>query len=123
MKRLTLDETWVLCLKMWKWIARQVRAAIKAGKTWSVIELKNEWLSNHGLACNNIEHDCFFCEYARKRNPYKEIRGAGCNLCPAKKIVKDFQCVDYLYDYENNPIAFYKRIFQLNKIRLAKKKK
>ena len=122
MKRLNLNETWVLCLKMWKWIAMKVRVAIKAGKEWDVVILKREWLSSHGFENIRIYHNCFFCEYAHQHNPHKDIRGEGCSLCLARKIDKEFDCQDTDYEYDQKPIAFYKKLVELNKIRLKKRK-
>ncbi len=122
MKRLTLDETWVLCLAMWKWIAKEGRAATKAGIVWDVCELKREWVDIHGFEKIKIYHNCFFCEYAHHYS-YEDIRGEGCNLCPARKIDKEFDCHNDEYYYFCYPIAFYKKLLALNKIRLAKKKK
>ena len=116
MKRLTLDETWVLCLKMWKWIAKEVRADKKAGKD-SVNALKQEWAEKHEF--ENIHQDCFFCEYAQRRDGLQD-----CRLCPAKRVDKDFHCMDaYECCFCCYPIAFYKKLLELNKIRLAKMKR
>ncbi len=122
MKRLTLDETWVLCLKMWKWIAMKVRAAIKAGKTWNVNTLKKEWLEKHGF--EDIVDDCFFCDFYDKRR--KSDSGLGClesGLCPGRKVDDLFDCATTDYHYCNKPIAFYKKLCELYKLRLAKKRK
>ena len=43
-KKLTLNQTWVLCLKMWKWIAEQV----KAGNEDDIEDLKEQWLKKNG---------------------------------------------------------------------------
>ena len=111
MERLTLDQTWVLCLKMWKWIAKEVRA----GNSTNVDALKKEWCEKNGFAAIEIKYCCFFCEYDR--------RGiCECDRCPARKIDKAFKCyVDSSYHYLEFPLKFYKTICQLNKIRLGKK--
>ena len=109
MKRLTLDETWVLCLKMWKWIAKEV----KNGRS-DISNLKAGWLEQNNL--KGVLDDCFFCEYTEKRNK-------DCDICPAVKIDKDFHCSHIEYDFYIKPIAFYKKLCELNKLRLAKKRK
>ncbi len=115
MKRLNLDQTWVLCLKMWKWIAKEV----KAGKTRDVDGLKKEWLQKHGFR-DILAHDCFFCQYSNSRT-----KDMSCRLCPAKKTAgKEYHCndPDALFPcFSTHPIAFYKKLLALNKIRLAKK--
>ncbi len=110
MKRLNLNETWVLCLKMWKWIAKEVRA----GNGKSVNMLKKEWLKKHEF--ENVADDCFFCDYVT-------IRKRDCMICPAVKIDKNFYCSDSNHNWFYKPFTFYKTIVALNKIRLAKEKK
>ncbi len=114
MKRLNLNETWVLCLKMWKWLIEQ----IEAGDTSSVPDLKIKWVKKHGIKKNSIDANCHFCEYNTKAGG----RYPNCKYCPGKKIAKDFFCEHEDYYYQNNPIAFYKKLVELNKIRLAKRK-
>ena len=110
MKRLNLNETWVLCLKMWKWIAKEVEAG--RDSITDVIDLKDEWLTKHGF--RDVEENCFFCDYARRK--------AGClQSCPGKKIDGSFNCDNKEYHYAGEPIAFYKKLVELNKIRLKKK--
>lgn len=108
MKKLTLDETWDLCLKMFKWISRQ---------QGDVGELKSQWLRKHGFVPASIDSNCFFCEY---HHTHKRKDWGKCN-CPARKIDKDFDCKSAKYDYTTKPRAFYKKLVALNKIRLAKK--
>ena len=114
MKKLNLSETWVLCLAMWKWIAKEVRKDI--GK--NVNGLKIEWLEKQGI--ENVHCECFFCEYNSKRGGKGCHQETGCNLCPAVRVDKSFDC-HAEYHYYSYPIAFYKKLLALNKIRLAKK--
>ncbi len=120
MKRLNLDETWVLCLAMWKWIAQQVRAAIKAGKAWDVNNLKAKWCRKHGYS--HIDWLCFFCEYILHNNRSSCKTSRISPHCPGRKVDKKFNCQNKEYQFENKPIAFYKKLLALNKIRLAKKR-
>ena len=57
MKKLSLNNTWKYCMRMWRWIADR----IKAGDKRSVEDLKKAWLQNHDI--RYIENDCFFCDY------------------------------------------------------------
>ncbi len=111
MKKLNLDETWRLCLMMWKWIAKQK----KAGNTSNVYLLKRTWLKKHGYKGNTVDGDCFFCEYTRQYS-------SNCYYCPPGKIEAGFRCDDKNCSYYDNPIFFYKKLLRLNKIRMAKKK-
>ncbi len=114
MKRLTLDETWVFCLKMWKWIAKEARA----GKDDRIESLKREWLNKNGFSDIHVWGTCFFCEYSvRRTNPNT------CRLCPAKRVNKVFSCYDEKYCWQTSPLKFYKKLCELNKLRLAKKRK
>ncbi len=107
MKRLNLDETWVLCLAMWKWIAKEARTGKMA------CTLKAEWIKKHSFKA--VWANCFFCDWSTKH-------GGNCN-CPAKKIDTSFHCEhNEEYRWYNKPIAFYKKLLALNKIRLAKKR-
>ncbi len=110
MKKLNLDETWKLCLEMWKWVVKQRRL----GRKGSVDELKDEW-----CGINNYEElllDCFFCE----RTAFRGSRR--CRLCPARRIEKDFSCTNEAgIHYFHSPKKFYTNLLRLNKIRLAKK--
>ncbi len=107
MRKMNLDDTWKYCLQMWKWIATQ----IKKNPDLDVRLLKTRWVKNHGFY--GIDKACFFCEYVNKRY-------ANCDLCPGRKIDENFECTCHNYSYVHKPIAFYKKLFQLNTIRKAK---
>lgn len=111
---MNLNETWKLCLSMYRWIAEQRRK----GNSESVPALKEEWLRKHGFnpGDDSVMDDCFFCEYNDKHPCKKE----GCN-CPAKKIDPEFSCISSDYNYIINPIAFYNKLRSLNRKRTAKK--
>lgn len=111
MKKLSLDKTWFYCLKMWRWIARQ----IKAHPYSSVEVLKTKWLEKNGF--KSVISGCFFCAYGTRWS-------AACLNCPAKKVDRDFHCFGHReYHYCKKPIAFLKEITRLNRIRLKHKKK
>ncbi len=111
MKKLNLDETWSLCLSMWRWIAKEKRTNKCRSTQW----LKSMWIENHGLSDTEILNNCFFCEY-------KHYRDMACNNCPGAKIDKDFRCNVFDYSWNGRSIKFYNKLVQLNKIRLAKRK-
>ena len=126
MKKLTLNQTWVLCLRMWKWIA----SVWKKGD--DVNDLKREWLTKNGYKANGIFiwNDCFFCEWAVLQRPSKKdypkdekhfVKGSGCRNCPGRKINRRFNCDCAKYDYRYNPVSFYAEILRLNRIRKGKK--
>ena len=105
MKRLTLDQTWEQCLKMWRWIVRQPCPR-------DVDALKTQWLEKNGF--NYVQAGCFFCEFTQKDE--------ACSRCPGAKVDRDFRCWDEDYEWEEKPAAFLREITELNKIRLTKKK-
>ena len=109
MRRRTLNQTWVLCLRMWRWIA----------KVWtldgpSVHDLKSLWLRNNGFT-EGIDANCFFCDYNCR------FKDEGCESCPGYLVDSSFSCGSATYDYETKPVAFYKELFRLNRIRKVKK--
>ncbi|MHC4397755.1 MAG: hypothetical protein ACYS1A_19090 [Planctomycetota bacterium] len=115
MKRLTLDETWKKCLSMWRWIAKQKRKGCATPVWW----LKTQWMEEHGYEDEEIEENCFFCDYANHR---QEDCEEDCDSCPARMVEKDFNCQDEVHHWARNPIVFYNKLVLLNRKRLAKKK-
>ena len=109
MKKLTLNQAWRLCLKQWKWIVKQ----IKAGDTHCVAILKRQWTTANGYDKDEIESECFFCEYCRFRN-------RGCGHCPGKLVNKRFNCANTTYEYDVKPLKFYAKLLELDKKRKAK---
>lgn len=117
MKKLSLNETWDLCLKMWKWIAKEKRADNKL----SVDSLKTEWLQNHGFEKDSVYNDCFFCVYEETHTRTVIPKANGCPACPGTKVDLFFNCMDFDYHYDKYPVKFYNKLRALNKIRMAKK--
>ncbi len=107
-KKRTLNQTWVLCLRMWRWISK-----MKAEKSrkW-VTTLKTQWLREAGIKIKG-DSDCFFCEYIIKMD--------SCHTCPGRLVDPSFSCHREAYHYQREPIAFYKKLLHLNRIRKAKK--
>ena len=124
MKRLTVDQTWEQCLKMWKWISRQCKGKDTNWCETHIDYLKEEWLEKNGIKYNEISQDCFLCD----RTTPKGDDWYECRKCPAKKIDRAFNCCepDGFDDEDGAFFALYPRLFyaklkELNKIRLAKK--
>ncbi len=111
MKKLTLNETWKLCLKMWKWIAAESKKLPGS----STPALKIQWVCMNGFSVDEICGNCFFCEYDDELN-------RTCEFCPGKKVDRSFDCCNSNYNYSSKPAAFYKELCRLNKIRSAKKR-
>lgn len=115
MKRLTLDQTWVECLKMWRWIVRQVKVAKAKRGSWGTDGLKQQWLAAHGYEPSKISSTCFFCDWDDKY-----IASGCCSRCPAVMIEKDWTCSEARHYYLCKPIAFLAELNRLNRIRLKK---
>lgn len=119
MRRLTLDETWTLCMKMWRWIAKQIRKDPLS----DVEGLKEEWLDNNGWDRVSLSDECFFCEYNYQHH---KMGRDSCSKCPARMVDKSFGhygCVIVdKWNYTTNPLAFYAKLQKLHKIYKAKKK-
>lgn len=79
MKKMTLDETWKLCMAQWSWLIKQLQQT----NTLSVESLKVEWLKKHKH--KEVWNNCFFCEYSFAS--HNREYGAWCRRCPARKIV------------------------------------
>ena len=104
---MTLNKTWEECLRMWKWIAK-----VHKDGNGDVERLKRKWLKEHGYKPSGIHEQCFFCNAARNN----------CPKCPGKQVSKSFDCTKRpTYKYDEKPKAFYRKLVELNKKRLAKK--
>jgi hypothetical protein len=117
MKRLTLDQTWEQCLKMWKLIS----LCKGRGTNKSIDELKIEWLSKTKIRV--LQDNCFFCEKAMKDSQKRKLAWfyPSCNTCPAKKVDNSFNCLNNDYNFKGEPRKFYAKLKELNKIRLETK--
>lgn len=108
-KQLTLNQTWILCLRMWRWIAKQR----KEGNERSVPQLKSQWVQdNKYTGKNKIQDKCFFCEYANQQG-----LSTGCQDCPGSLVDEYFECSNEEYNWYENPEQFYKKLLELNKKR------
>lgn len=110
-KKLTLDETWKQCLKMWRWIVKQK----KLHPYSEVNVLKRKWFRKYSPRDSKLAH-CFFCDYNKANH------GGYCRKCPATVIDQSFYCGNSKYHFAYEPTAFLKEITRLNKIRLKEKR-
>lgn len=114
MKNLDLDQTWELCLEMWKWIA----------EVWddgrNIEWFKEEWMEENGFG-RDVGADCFFCNFIDQLGMDFEEIDHGCVYCPGRLIDDSFSCSNPKYDYEDNPVKFYQELVRLDKIRESMK--
>ena len=115
MKKLNLDETWRLCMSMW----RHVKRRIQSGDKETVESLKASWATKHGY---HLDSDCFFCDYVDLRSDPLMDYSAGCKLCPARKIDPEFHCKNLTYHYRLKPIKFYNKLRSLYRLYLKRLK-
>ncbi|TSA58219.1 hypothetical protein D4R42_00130 [bacterium] len=108
-KKLTLNQTWILCLRMWRWIAKNW----KPGN--SVLYLKNKWLRENGFKDTRTRPigKCFFCSYSPNT----------CCNCPGKLVNPIFNCFNDRYCFITKPKEFYQELLRLNRIRKLRKTK
>lgn len=104
----TLNQTWTLCLRMWRSISKE----------WiegdDIYVLKDEWIENNGFLKDEIDADCFFCDYVERQGDRT------CSTCPGKLVDINFHCEGLEYNFRYDPPAFYKELLRLNRIRKEK---
>ena len=115
-KKLTLNQTWTLCLRQWKWIIEQLDKGSDETNENSVVLLKLKWAKQNGYE-NKISAACFFCEYVSRR-------GLDCATkeCPGQLVSQQFQCENSSYAYYSKPRKFYKKLLELNEKRKKEQK-
>lgn len=114
MKKLTLNQTWVLCLRMWRWIAKEWKKLEEDPHDihyWVVLQ-KAKWLRDHGYA--SIKNNCFFCERVDDR-----VHVIDCVDCPGALVDSEFHCYDAGWCFD--PPRFLSELLRLNRIRKGKK--
>lgn len=120
MKKLSLNKTWEECLRMWRDIITMIDILEECGEGASVGVLKYIWMElNYPNKC--FKNDCFFCEYADEVGS-PQLKG-GCWNCPGTKIDPNFACELVGRKWWTNPYEFLEWLEELNKKRLARKKK
>ena len=110
MKKLTLDETWRLCLEMWEWVVEHYDRS----RVCHVEELKENWLLEHGFS--GIAHDCFFCEYQKRHGD-----PGSCNGCPGRDVQVRWHCSNYPASWCEKPATFIAKLKRMNKLRKRSK--
>lgn len=108
--KLTLERTWTECLRLWKWVKEQ----IEAGSKKTVWELKEEWMKRNNYS-DIAQCNCFFCHYDARNE-------MNCDFCPGRLVDKTFDCENKSYAWHDKPIAFYKKLLELNRKRKKAKK-
>lgn len=122
--KLSLNETWKRCFKMWKDMIAVLKIASEdEDVTIDVAAIKKIWLQLNGYK-KYICNDCFFCDYVENStNGHIEdpdIPG-GCPTCPGTKIDPNFACQKARCHWAENPEGFYQELIRLNRIRIARK--
>lgn len=110
MKKRTLNQTWILCLRMWRSISK------KWNERKSIDRQKKLWLRENGFISVEIDTGCFFCDYDAE-----EQKGGGCEMCPGRLVDPNFDCDNESYDFKTRPVEFYRELLRLNRIRKATK--
>ena len=105
MKKRTLNQTWTLCLRMWRWI---IKMKAEGSRKW-IFTLKKQWLRENRIKIVG-DHDCFFCEFNDDVNNR-------CERCPGTLVNSNFSCCNLMYHYAHESAAFYKELLRLNRIR------
>ena len=110
-----LDRAWVNCLRMWKWISRNLpdgfSEASNAMKQSVIQHLKIQWLRKNKFT-QPLLNNCFFCEFNMNSAALTD-----CTKCPATLVEKGFCCMEDDFHYALDPINFYQRILKLSKRR------
>lgn len=117
-KNLTLNQTWTLCLRMWRWIAKVLQTP--RYRRYDVCQLKGIWFRKNGFNPKMNPTTCFFCNYAINYCGSDEGVFDFCDACPGHLVDQKFTCSDRYYCYRYKPVKFYKELLRLNRIRKAK---
>lgn len=107
---MTLNKTWKECLRMWKWIASQLKDEEELD------EQKTEWLLANEYNPTKIDLQCFFCQY-----DIGQLDTGVCSSCPGKLVDGEFDCTGVPYSFGAHPKAFYRKLVELDKKRLNRK--
>lgn len=110
-KRLTLNYVWAECIKMYTHVVKRYQPGM------SVIQLKQAWLHRYGYKTEELNSDCFFCEYDERHQP--AIRN-NCNWCPGRLADSIFYCGSMGYTWSTKPNLFLKEIIRLDEKRRTK---
>jgi hypothetical protein len=106
---MTLNKTWEECLRMWKWVSDGRRT-----RCTCISDLKERWAEIHGYS--DVRLNCFFCDLIPEN---EATDGETCLACPGKQVDPDFDCMTPEYSFVSKPKAFYAKLVELNKKRLA----
>jgi hypothetical protein len=118
MKKLTKDQAWEECIKMYSWIAENHQDFDDIPKAKAhYLKTQTTYAENtapSGQQENgDLLHNCFFCEYAKKPNNYG---AADCNKCPARldDPKSSFHCANPSYNFAYCTEAFLVKLIEIN---------
>lgn len=116
MKKLTLNQTWRKCLKMWKWIVENLN------KDEDVDELKDRYVEEKLKGDVDIYNGCYFCDWNSQQGIYTDPLDSlpACSQCPGVLVSPKFRCEGKSYCWHTKPRAFYRKLLELDKKRKAK---
>ena len=117
-KRLTLDEAWIECLKMWRYVADKKRKDFNLN-TWN---LKEVWRKKQHYAKDELANNCFFCEYQEQQNKSQENYPGTCTFCPGRLLDESFSCHNEP-NYGRDPIGFYNLLRRMQYKRLKQRQR
>lgn len=112
MKKLTLNQSWKRCLRMWKWVIEHLEEF-----NGEVFDAKVAWIKQYFFN-EGLKENCFFCEYNEQQEGSGEGKCVFCSQCPGKLVNRRFDCGNVSYHWYYNPIKFYEKLLQLNAKRL-----
>jgi len=115
MKKRTLNQTWVLCLRMWRAAAKELVGKI-INDYDTIDRFKRRWMEENGFGSEKIKSNCFFCDYVGK----DENGDPDCTTCPGALVDPYFDCCDDEYYFRYYPQKFYEELLRLNRIRKGK---
>ena len=81
MRKRTLNQTWTLCLRMWRWIAKVWQTPHY--KRYGVYQLKKIWRKKTVFTLYDV--NVFFCDYT-----VVEV----CDECPGNLVDSNFDLIE-----------------------------
>lgn len=102
--KLTLDQAWDICLKLWTEVVRD----IDEGSRLSVVRLKQNHLPAQFRYC---ALGCPFCQFTDER---RKPGDTNCQHCPARLVDPTFMCHSKLYGYNVDARLFLAKLQELD---------
>lgn len=122
-----LEQVWRNCLRQWEDVIKILDWARYFNIKITTYEAKELWVQLNRY--KGILNDCFFCQYADRRNgqfDHPESIKSSCSKCPGTLVDSNFSCEPDSGDVVNrcwvtDPRGFRKRLLKLNNRRLKRK--